>query len=104
MRDHHVEAGEHGVTRFDAMHRASAHVGDQHPVGRVAHVDAGRIEADTHVVRSQIEQIVIERRQHDVLHRAPGRDAGNKRAHQKPRERGVAVGKMIDVGLAAAAR
>ena len=47
-----------------------------------------------------VELRVVERRQHDVVHGAAGRDARDQRAHQQPRQRRVAVGEMIDVGLA----
>src|SRR5437879_6532865 len=53
------------------------------------------------MAHSLIERRVVERRQDDILHRASRRDAGNERTHQKPRQRGVAVGEMIDVWLAA---
>ena len=51
------------------------------------------------MARGLIERPIVERRQHDILHRASRRGAGNERAHQQPRQRGVAVGEMIDVGL-----
>src|SRR5262249_55851018 len=71
-------------------------------VGRVADVEAGRIEADADIARGIVEADVIEWRQHHVVHAVARRDAGDERAHQEPRERRVAVGEMIDVGLAAA--
>jgi len=51
-------------------------------------------------VFGQIEPAVVEARADDVIHAAPRRDAGNHLAHEEPRERGVAVGEVIDVGIA----
>ena len=76
-----------------------AHIAELDAVRDVADIDAGAVEPNAHARAVAIELLVVERRQHDVVHGAAGRDAGDQRAHQKPRQRGVAVGKMIDVGL-----
>ena len=104
MRDHHVEARQHRVPRRDAMELAVADIADEHRAVGVAHVDAGGVEPDADIGVRTVEPGVVERRQHDVVHGVAGRDAGNEAAHHQPRQRRVAVGEMIDVGLAAAAR
>src|SRR4029077_1040337 len=48
----------------------------------------------------QVEPAVIEARADDVIHAATRRYAGNQLAHEEPRERGVAVGEVVDVGIA----
>ena len=53
-----------------------AHVADVHGVAGVAHIDAGRVEPDAHILPVAIELGVVERRQHDVVHGVAGRDAG----------------------------
>ena len=85
--------------RRHAVELAVAHIGELDPVADVAHVDAGAVEADAHVAAVDIELGVVERRQHHVVHGAARRHRRNERAHQQPRERRVAVGEMIDVGL-----
>ncbi len=86
----------------DAVQLAVAHIAELDAVAGVADIDAGAVEPDAHVRGRDVEPAVIERRQHDVVHRRARRDAGNERAHQQPRQRRVAVGEMIDVGLARA--
>ena len=99
VRDHHVEAGEHGVARLDAMQRAIADIGDLCLVAVSADMDAGRIETDADRLIAAVERAIVERRRHDVVHGVARRDAGNERADQEARDRRVAVGEMIDVGL-----
>src|SRR4029077_4030019 len=48
----------------------------------------------------QVEPAVIEARADDVIHAATRRYAGNQLAHEEPRERGVAIGEVVDVGIA----
>ena len=83
----------------DAARHAGAHIADEHGVAVVADIDAGRVEADADILPVAVELAVVERRQHHVLHGVAGRDVRQQRAHQQPRERGVAVGEVIDVGL-----
>ena len=99
VRDHHVEAGQHGVTRFNAMNDAIADIGDLCTVIYAADMDASRIEAQADRLIGAVERAIVERRRHDVAHRVARRCARNEGAHQKAGDRGVAVGEMIDVGL-----
>ena len=62
-------------------------------------MDAGRIETDADRLIAAVERAIVERRRHDVVHRVARRRAGNERADQEPRDRRIAVGEMIDVGL-----
>lgn len=95
-----MEAGEHDSPGGDTLHRPRARVGHVHLGIGVTHVEAGRIEADAHGCAVAVELAVVERRQHHVIHAGAGRDVGHKSAHQQAGKRGVAVGEVIDVGLA----
>ena len=97
--DHHVEAREHRMARGDAMQLALAHVSDVDAAVAVGDTDAGAVEPDAHVLAVAVELRVVERRQHDVVHGVARRDARHQGAHQEARERRVAVGEMVDVGL-----
>ena len=46
VRDHHVEAGEHGVARLDPMQLAGADIGDLRLAAVLPGVNTGRIEPD----------------------------------------------------------
>ena len=88
--------------RLDAVELAVADIADQHPlVRRCARRCRSNRAGCGHSMHRTVEPRIVERREHDVVHGVAGRDAGNERAHQKPRQRRVAVGEMIDVGLAA---
>src|SRR5262249_11714705 len=76
-----------------------AHVADEHVVAGVADVDAGRIEADVYALAVAVEPGVVEGGEHHVVHAMAWRDIGNERANQQTRERGGAVGEVIDIRL-----
>ena len=99
VRDNHVEAGQHGMLARHAVELPSADVAELDAVAHVADVDAGAVETDAHAGTREIELAVVEGRQHHIFHRVPRRHGRNERAHQKPRERGIAVREMIDVGI-----
>jgi len=81
------------MARRDAMQLALAHVADVHAAVAVGDMDARRVEPDAHRSAVGVEPIVVERREHDVFHRGPGRRARHQVAHQQPGERRIAVGK-----------
>src|SRR6266403_3170498 len=84
------------VTRA-AAYRAGERIRDE----RTSEVyNYRRGEPQAHSVFGQIEPAVVEARADDVIHAAPRSDAGNHLAHEEPRERGVAVGEVVDVGIA----
>ena len=99
MRNDHVEAGEHRVLGFHAVRHSRAHVANEHTLGRIADVDAGRLEPDAHALAAPIELVIVETRQHHVIHGLAGRNFRDERTHQKPSERSVAVWEVIDVRL-----
>src|SRR5262249_21371945 len=98
VRDHRVETSEHDVSSRSLMQATTAAIGHQHLIRRLAHLDAGRIETDTHS-RAAVEHVIGEAGFDDIVHGGAGRDAGNKRTHQKTRESGVSVREMVDVRL-----
>ena len=100
VRDHHVEAGEHGMPRLDPPQHTVADVRHPDLATGLRDVHAGRLQAHADRLPVLIEPRVIERRLDHVLHRAARRNRGNERADQHPRQSRVAVREMIDVGLA----
>src|SRR5262249_34487179 len=73
-------------------------ISDKNLIRRLPHAQASRVEPHPHI-RVAIKLAIVERRLDDVLHRVTGGDAGNKLAHQQPRQRSISVGEVIDVGL-----
>ena len=82
----------------------------QRPIGVRDHADLDQsspfttrttvlIEADPHRIARPVELLVARLREHDVVHAPPRHRRGHELAHQQPRDRGVAVREVIDVGL-----
>ena len=99
VRNNHVEAGEYDMSGVDPMRRSRTNIIDHDALARMAHIDAGRVEANTGVMLLAIERGIIETGENDVIHRIAGRNARHQRTHQQPRKRGIAVREVIDVGL-----
>ncbi len=98
--NHHVKAGEDDVFCRDAMRFAIADIADTDRLAALTHIDHGRCETDADAAVVAIESIVVKAGEHDVVHGTANRYCRNERAHQQARQRGVAVGEMIDVRLA----
>src|SRR5262249_52336769 len=65
----------------------------------VPYRDAGAVESNPDILLAPVERIVIEAGENDIVHGVPRRYAGHESAHQEPRNRRIAVGEMIDIGL-----
>src|SRR5262249_3014079 len=81
--------------------RPAAYVADADFAVFLTHVDAGRVEANAHVRFGAVEPVVVEPRQHDVVHGVAGRGVRDERARQEPRDGGVAVREVINIWLLA---
>ena len=57
------------MPRLHARDLAAADIGDIDGVLRVADIDHGRIEADADALVRTVEPVIIEAREHDVVHR-----------------------------------
>jgi hypothetical protein len=95
-----VKTGEDGVFRRHAMRRAGIDVADADSVAALPYIDDRRLQTKAHVVAGTIKRAIVEAGEHDVIHCVPGPGAENERAHQKARQRSIAVGEMINVRLA----
>jgi len=84
----------------DARQALALGVGHVHALGVVRQSDHGRGEPQAHGLAWLVEVCVVEARADDVVHTAAMGHTGNEPAHEQACQRGVAVGEMVDVGVA----
>ncbi|MNO84537.1 hypothetical protein D3C76_758800 [compost metagenome] len=99
VRNDHVVAGHDAVLAAHLAELAAAAVADVHAAADVAHAHRCTVEADAHRGFGLIELGVVERGEDDIVHGVPRCHGRDQAAHQQARQRGVAVGEVVDVGL-----
>ncbi len=107
MGDDSVVTGEYAIASARLKCLPALHIGNLDffrslGVSEILNMYGSATEAQSHRRVVPVQPRIVEGRADNIFHGLAGRDAGNQPANKKPRNRGIPVGKVIDVRLVAA--